>query len=231
MKAWKRNIGAVLLAVFIVSTAQATEISGDMGVFSQYMWRGMQASPSASLQGDLGVDAGNGLSANVWFSSPLGNNAVGGNVTEFDFTTDYSGEFAGISYSLGAIAYTYMNNAAGNAAEVYLGLGYGSASVTYYYAVSGSWQKDAYFDLALSGSIADFDIGATAGFYIPSTDVSYPTAFPTSKSEFGHIDLSLSKSLELNGVIMTPSLLFSIPSYTNKPKNANQFVAGLNFAY
>ncbi|RME40284.1 MAG: hypothetical protein D6794_02485 [Deltaproteobacteria bacterium] len=211
--------------------AQDLNIKGDMGVFSQYMWRGMQASPNASVQGDLGVDAGNGLSANVWFAAPLGNVASGGNATEFDFTVDYSGEVSGLSYSVGAIGYTYLNAASGNAAELYLGVGYGPASLTYYYAVSGSWKKDAYLDLGLSTSLFGFDLGADFGFYLPSRSAANPTAFPTTKNELGHVDLSVSKDVDIAGVTMTPSLLMSIPTYTGKPKNANQFVAGLNFSY
>jgi len=218
------------------TTAQAEDVSvgGDIGVYSQYMWRGMQASPSASVQGDLGVDAGNGLSANVWFAAPMGNNAAGGNTTEFDFTVDYSGEVSGLSYSLGFIYYSYLNSASANTGEAYIGLGYGPLSVTYYNAVlanAGGWQKDAYVDVALGHSIGGFDVGANFGFYLPSTDIANPTAFPTTKKELGHVDLSLSKDVTIAEVTMTPSLMVSIPTYTGKPKNAHQVVAGVNFAY
>jgi len=219
------------------TTAQAEGMSvgGDVGVFSQYMWRGMQASSSASVQGDLGVDTGMGLSANVWFAAPLGNTATGGNTTEFDFTVDYSGEIGDLGYSLGFIYYSYLNGAAANTGEAYIGLGYGPISVTYYNAVlanAGGWQKDAYVDVGLGHSIGGFDMGANFGFYLPSTDVANPTAFPTTKKELGHVDLSLSKDVALSeGVTMTPSLMVSIPTYTGKPKNANQFVGGVNFSY
>ncbi len=216
---------------FGAAQAQAEGVSGDIGVFSQYMWRGMQASSTASVQGDLGTDIAGGLSANVWFAAPLGNNAAGGNVTEFDFTVDYSGEISGLSYSIGAIGYAYLNAASGNAAELYAGLGYGPVSLTYYYAISGSWKKDGYVDLGLSASYAGFDFGADLGFYLPSSDVQNPTAFPTTKNELGHVDLAVSKDIDLSGVTMTPSLLISVPTWTGKPKNANQFVAGVNFAY
>ncbi|GAV20940.1 hypothetical protein MMIC_P1918 [Mariprofundus micogutta] len=230
-------MAAGLMTTGLATTAAQAEgmsVGGDVGVFSQYMWRGMQASSTASVQGDLGVDAGNGLSANVWFAAPLGNSATGGNTTEFDFTIDYSGEVGDLSYSLGFIYYAYLNGASANTGEAYAGVGYGPLSVTYYNAVlanAGGWQKDAYVDVALGHSMGGFDFGANFGFYLPSTDVANPTAFPTTKKELGHVDLSLSKDVTVGDVTMTPSLMVSIPTYTGKPKNANQFVAGVNFAY
>ncbi|ATX81882.1 hypothetical protein Ga0123462_1013 [Mariprofundus ferrinatatus] len=238
----KKNIVSTVAALMLlgagsVSTAQAEDlpIAGDIGVYSQYMWRGMQASPSASVQGDLGVESDFGLSANVWFAAPLGNAANGNNTTEFDFTVDYSTEFGGVGVSVGYIYYLYQNASSLNTGELYAGLSYGPVSATYYYAVNANkngWKKDAYVDLGLSHSYGGFDMGANFGFYLPSNDVNNPTAFPTTKNELGHIDLSLSKDVELGGgVTMTPSLLVSVPTYTGKPNGASQFVAGVNFAY
>jgi len=162
---------------------------------------------------------------------------VGGNKTEFDYTVDYSGEAGGVSYSVGAIAYTYLNGAAGNATEVYAGVGFGPVSATYYYAVAGSWKKDAYLDVAVSQSLAGFDLGADFGIYLPSTatanaPITPGTAInPASKKGLGHIDLSISKDVSVGDATMSPSLMISIPQYSGKPKNANQVVAGVNFAY
>ncbi|MDQ6994831.1 MAG: TorF family putative porin [Mariprofundaceae bacterium] len=219
-------------ATAIPAQAEDSAISGDIGVYSQYMWRGMQQTQTASVQGDYGLDIGGGLSANVWFAAPLGNaTATTGNKTEFDFTVDYSGEAGGVSYSVGAIAYTYLNAAAGNANEVYAGVGFGPVSATYYYAVSGSWKKDAYLDVALTQALGGFDLGADFGIYLPSTSTANPTGFPTTKNGLGHIDLSISKDVTVGDASMTPSLMISVPQYSGKPNNANQVVAGVNFAY
>jgi len=230
-RAWLVCSLLALLGAAHAARAEGSAIGGDVGVFSQYMWRGMQQTATPSVQGDLGVDLGGGLSGSVWFASLNANTAQGGQRTEFDFTLDYSGEAGGLSYSVGAIGYTYLNAASGNAAELYLGVGYGPASLTYYYAVAGSWKKDAYLDLGLSTSLAGFELGADFGFYLPSKSAANPTAFPTTKNGLGHVDLSVSKDVDIAGVTMTPSLLISIPTYTGKPKNANQFGAGLNFGY
>jgi uncharacterized protein (TIGR02001 family) len=224
-----KHASALLLAMGLtISAAQAEDIdvSGDLGVYSQYMWRGMQQTAGqASVQGDLNVDSGMGLSANVWFAS------LAGPSTEFDFTVDYSGEVGDISYSLGAIAYAYLNAAASNATEVYAGLGYGPVSATYYYAVNGAWKKDAYVDIGLGHNLMGFDLAANFGFYLPTTSVTSPTAFPTTKNELGHVDLGISKDLELSGITFTPSFMVSFPTYTGSPSNEIQFVGGLNAAF
>lgn len=223
----KHIVAAIAVASGMMSTTAAADptISGDMGVYSQYMWRGMQQTASPSVQGDLNLDSGMGLSANVWFGS------LAGPATEFDFTVDYSGEVSGLSYSIGAIAFTYLNSGASNATEVYAGIGYGPVSATYYYAVAGSWKKDAYIDLALGHSLGGFDFGANFGFYLPSSSASNPTAFPTTKNELGHVDVSVSKDIEVVETVMTPSFMVSFPTYSNAPSNNTQFVGGLNVAF
>lgn len=221
------SIAALMSMLILNQSAQADEVTtfGDIGMTSQYMWRGMQQTGSSSVQGDLGADFGNGLSASVWFAS------LNSNSTEFDFTVDFSGEAGGLSYSVGFIYYSYLNGASGNAGEVYVGVGYGPVSITYYNAVmanSGAdgWKKDAYVDVALGHSVAGFDIGANLGFYLPDTT----TAFPATKNELGHVDLSLSKGIKVGGAIMTPSIMVSVPTFSGKTVNS-QVVAGVNFAY
>jgi len=230
---------AMIMSIgFTAIPAQASdiEISGDMGVYSQYLWRGMkQTAGASSVQGDLNLDTGTGLSANAWFAS-LNNNS-----TEFDFTVDYSGEVGDVSYSVGGIAYMYLNNAAGNANEIYLGVGYGPVSLTYYYAVSGSWNRNSYADLALAHSVGGFDLSADFGFYIPSNTVANPSGFVDRngnsiiKKGLGHVDLAVSKDVEISGITFTPSFMVSLPTYkntaTNSKKNSVQFIGGLSAAF
>lgn len=228
MKTIIKQISALLVAVGAMASAAQAEglaVNGDVGVFSQYMWRGLQQTAGASVQGDVILDTGAGLSANVWFAS------LNGPSTEFDFTVDYSGEVSGLSYSVGAIAYSYLNSGASNAVELYAGLGYGPVSATYYYAVSGAWKKDAYVDLGLSHSLGGYDFSADFGFYLPSKSVTNPTAFPTTKNELGHVDVAASKDIEVGDITFTPSLMVSFPTYTNAPTNSTQFVGGLNAAF
>jgi uncharacterized protein (TIGR02001 family) len=240
----KKSLLTMVMAAMIgltTTTAKAEElnISGDIGVFSQYVWRGMvQGSAGSSVQGDLGADIVDGLSANVWFATPIG--AGANSTTEFDWTIDYSGEVEGISYSAGYIYYSYLNGSAGNTGEAYASLGYGPVSVAYYYATNsnkGGWKKGSYLSADIGTSVKGFDLGATIGFYFGKADTATSVnVYPTTKKGLGHVDLSISKDVTISDVTMTPSLMVSIPTWkdaiTNKrPTNGNLVVAGVNFAY
>jgi len=220
-------------------------ISGDIGVYSHYVWRGMPQTTTnrASVQGDLGVEIVDGLSANVWFASEAAGTTATTTATEFDWTLDYSGEISDVSYSLGYIYYSYLNATSGNTGEVYFGLGYGPLAVTYYYATNsnkGGWKKNSYLDVALSHNLAGFDLGADFGFYMgkdPTVPVDHINEFGNASNGLGHVDLSISKDVAIaEGVTMTPSLMVSIPTAKDRTtnqraNNANQVVAGVNFSY
>jgi len=51
-----------------------------------------------------------------------------------------------------------------------------------------------------------------------------PTKFASTENELGHIDLTVSKDLNISDLIIIPSARLSIPTYTGKPSNANQLV-------
>lgn len=218
---------------------QAADVSGDLGIYSQYVWRGMaQGKAGTSVQGDYGTDLGGGLSGNVWFATPI--DAGQNSQTEFDWTLDYSGEMGDLGYSVGYIYYSYLNGAAANTGEIYAGLGYGPVSATYYYAVNsnnGGWKKGSYLSLGVGTDAAGFDLGATFGFYFGKANTATSVnVYPTTKKGLGHLDLSISKDITLNDITVTPSLTISKPMYkdatTNKtPTNSNLAVAGINFAY
>ncbi|MDX8411634.1 MAG: TorF family putative porin, partial [Mariprofundaceae bacterium] len=97
----------VALATTSVPTAKADvlNIGGDIGVFSDYVWRGqVQTAATPAVQGDVvfSTDALEGLSATIW-----GSNTNSG-VSEWDFVVDFSNSIGDIGYSAGGIDYTYL---------------------------------------------------------------------------------------------------------------------------
>jgi len=206
----------------IVTPAQASdlEVSGDMGVYSQYVWRGaQQGTGGASVQGDLGVSIA-GFSASVWYAT-LGDNA--NNYMEYDLTLDYSGEAAGISYSAGVVRYAYTHGSAfGPATEVYLGGGFGPASATIY---RDTKSKDMWVDAGVDTEALGYGISATAGYVLPNV----------GKKELRVVAVSLSKDFEVaDGLSASPSLSYNAGLGANKASqggSGNQVVAGVNFAY
>ncbi len=262
---------ALLLATgLMVSAAQAEDVkyshadehqpfgmtpTGDIGVYSQYVWRGVeQTVNSTALQGDIGVSKG-GFSGSVWFSNSYPATApqyAGKNVVEFDWTVDYTGTIAdtGLGYSVGGIAYTYLYDSASNFPELYAGLSFDSIlspSMTAYYTVADSQSKaylagDLWIDLGVSTSLAGLDISGALSYANWKKDgVSRPLgAVDTWKSGFSLATVGVSKDVEISGVTMTPSLTFTYPLAKKQADGEryiyglpvrSEFIAGVNFNY
>lgn len=243
--------------------AQADDlsISGDLGAFSQYVWRGVpQNASKAAVQGDVSAALG-GLSGTVWFSNSYPSPApqfAGRDVVEFDWTLDYSGSIAdtGLGYSVGGIYYTYMNDGPSNFGEIYAGLSYDapvSPFVKVYYTAKGSSNAsssaglyktgDIWVDAGLSGSVGGYNLSGTVSYVKWKGDaVSRPIVggVDTHKSGFSLAAVSVSKDVKVADVTMTPSLTYTYP-LAKKQSDGNryiygtsvkpEFVAGLNFSY
>lgn len=250
----KYTTAALLAMGMMTSAAQAEDItvSGDIGAYSQYVWRGVeQTVNSTAVQGDLGVSMG-GLSASVWFSNSYPATApqfLGKDVVEFDFTVDYSAEIldTGLGYSVGGIGYTYLYDSASNFPELYAGLSYGPAALTLYYNVADSQNKaflagDMWIDLDAGISVADFDISGTLSYAIWDDDVTNRPVGPVDTFEDGLslATLAISKDIDVASTTMTPSLTFTYP-LADEQSDGNryiygvsvkpEFVAGVNFSY
>ncbi len=254
-KSIMKHTAAALLAMgMMASAAQAEDVavSGDIGVYSQYVWRGVeQTVNSTAVQGDLGVSMG-GLSAGVWFSNTYPAGApqyAGKDVVEFDWTLDYSGDIGdtGLGYSVGGIAYTYLYDSASNFPELYAGLSFGPASLTAYYTVSDSQSKaylagDMWIDLGAGTSVAGFDVSGTVSYAIWKNDVTNRPvgAVDTFKDGLSLASLSVSKDVDVAGVTMTPSLTYTYP-LAKKMADGERYIygvavkpeviAGVNFSY
>ena len=99
--------GLVLTTV----TAQAADISGNVTLATDYVYRGVtQTSGEAAVQGGFDILADNGLYAGIWGS----NIAFDGSV-EIDYFVGFSNEvFEGFGYDVGVLHYDYPNQPAGS---------------------------------------------------------------------------------------------------------------------
>ncbi|RLL55547.1 hypothetical protein D8Y20_01180 [Mariprofundus sp. EBB-1] len=244
-----------------VAHAEDLSISGDIGVASQYVWRGVAQSIDSSggnrpaVQGDLGVSYG-GLSASGWFSNSYPSpdpQTPNKSVVEFDWTLDYSGSFGdtGLGYSVGGIYYTYLYDAHSNFAETYVGLSYDamiSPSLTVYYTAKGvqsGFYKtgDLWVDLGLSTSVKGFDLSLTGSYVNWKTDAinrAVVAGLDTYKNGLSLVQVGISKDIEAGAVTITPSIGVSLPvigkssdgeRYIYGTAAKNEFVAAVNIAY
>ncbi len=256
----KNNYLATISALMLVlaggnmqAQAEEVSISGDIGMASQYVWRGSVQKGQPAVQGDLGASY-EGVSVSAWFSNSYASpdpQTLGKEVIEFDFTADYSGSVGDLGYSVGGIYYTYLYDSHSNFVEGYAGISYDapvSPSVTVYYTAKGvnsGFYKagDIWVDLGLAASLAGFDLSATASFVSWKTDaVNRPVTagLDTYKNGVSLIQLAISKDVEVGAVTITPSIGVSIPVISKSSDGEryiygaavkNEFIAAVNIAY
>jgi uncharacterized protein (TIGR02001 family) len=243
----------VLASGNIQAKAEEISVSGDIGVASQYVWRGSVQKGQPAVQGDLGVSY-EGLSVSTWFSNSYASpdpQTLAKEVIEFDFTADYSGSIGDLGYSVGGIYYTYLYDSHSNFVEAYAGISYDapvSPSVTVYYTAKGvasGFYKtgDIWVDLGLSTSVAGFDLSGIVSFVNWKTDAAnraIVAGVDKYKNGVSLVQLAISKDVEVGDITITPSVGVSIPvnskasdgeRYIYGAAAKNEFIAAVNIAY
>jgi uncharacterized protein (TIGR02001 family) len=182
---FKSKLVLALLATSSAAFAQtapaaaAPEVTYNVGVVSQYRYRGIaQTHGDAALQGGVDYANANGFYAGAWGSTIKwikdnkawdNTSDVKGNV-EVDLYAGYKGEAAGIGYDFGYLRYEYVKNtldktAGGgvytnaNTEEVYGALTFGVVTAKYSYSLGDLFgarnsNGSTYVDLS-----ANFDLG------------------------------------------------------------------------
>ena len=158
-------------AAFAQTAPAAPEVTYNVGVVSQYRYRGIaQTKGDAALQGGVDYANANGFYLGAWGSTikwikDAGSDAKG--PVELDLYGGYKFEAAGIAYDVGYLRYEYVNNTYNkvpnavnaNTDEVYGAATYGVVTAKYSYAFSDLFgtansKGSAYWDLS-----ANFDLG------------------------------------------------------------------------
>lgn len=182
----KANLLALSAAIagVLVSSASYADATANIGVTTNYLWRGISLSnESAAVSGGVDYAHSSGLYAGVWTSSEGAAAALGGLSTgETDWYAGFSGESGKFSYDIGYVKYTYPQDGSVDFDEAYLDLGYSFASL--YYANSSDLETD-YFALTLEYDWFSFVYG----------DYSFD-GDPTN--DYSHYDLSAALTDELS---------------------------------
>ena len=181
--------------------AQA-EVTANVAVVSEYLFRGVGQSNGAAMQGGLDYKSDSGIYLGTWLS----NVDFGGNV-ETDLYGGYSGEINGVGYDIGGIYYWYPD-AGGDKpgsthkgggeldyAEISLGLSYGALSASVAYTVWGESDSKAPFNEGdlyyhLGGEFPlqqGFSLTAQAGYY------KFADELKNDSESYAHYGLGLAK--------------------------------------
>jgi uncharacterized protein (TIGR02001 family) len=162
----KKFFGSSLLCIAAAlpgaAFAQAADwsISGNLGLFSDYRFRGMsQTDYGPALQGGFDVAHKSGFYVGNW-NSNVEQLLYNGASLEMDFYGGYKGSVGEFGYDLGAIYYYYPKTGAGGTTkidntELYVGGSFGPLSVKYYHAISD------FFSIPDSKNSYYIDVGAT----------------------------------------------------------------------
>ncbi|MBL1275365.1 MAG: hypothetical protein COB30_004705 [Ectothiorhodospiraceae bacterium] len=215
-------LGSVLAASVMSSAAMAGGLSGNAGIMSDYIFRGIDQGASASANGGVDYDSESGLAIGIW-----GADVDDG--IEFDVYGSFSGETSGISYSIGFTTYNYTGDSFdGDYKEINLGVGMGPVSVSYnkgsHEDASGLLEEDYTF---INLTIEQGNAYVTYGVWDTDADEAEGSALDGSYIELGYgmevngldlgialvtadKDLSGIRDLEDNKDISQTSLTFSL---------------------
>lgn len=118
------------LAAIMASTNASAELSANVGVVSDYIFRGITQTSTAAANGGVDYEDASGIYAGVWATNIEGNAGTGGSGgLEIDTYIGYGGEMDGVSYSIGFTHYEYTGDFDTSYDEINLGAGFGDVSV------------------------------------------------------------------------------------------------------
>lgn len=135
--------GLVGSSALVSAPAMAGSLTGNVGVMSQYLFRGIEQGPGAAGYGGLDYGFDSGFYVGTW-AATVGFASASGSSSEVDIYAGYAGESAGgLGYDVGVLYYWYPEeDEAGSATptnntfEIYGSLGFGPVGLSAYYAPS-----------------------------------------------------------------------------------------------
>jgi uncharacterized protein (TIGR02001 family) len=187
----------VAAAATLASSSAFAGATGNAGVVSDYLFRGVEQTLSGDAQvfGGLDYAHDSGAYVGTWVSS------LGGNAYETDLYGGFAGKTAsGLGYDVGYIFYGYRDSTTYNYSEVYAGLSYAGLSGKFFYSPEFGNNSDpgyyvtASYALALSETLAlTPQIGYSFGDGI---EKYYADNFGGDFKDYLDYSLTLSKTVE-----------------------------------
>lgn len=189
MKQSLKVLSAAALASALLAPAAQAEISGNVAIQSDYVWRGVsQNAEDPSIQGGFDYAHESGFYAGVWGASV---DFGGPESTEGDLYFGFAGETeSGIGYDIGFVEYTFYGSdgaSDANATEYYIGASYAGFGLTYFIgdelddnvevsygydfekfsvgALYGDYDSYSYYSLGVSGEFGETGLGWDVSFW------------------------------------------------------------------
>ena len=166
-----KSIKIALTSMFLVlsSYASAVEISSNVGLSSDYIWRGMtQTDGDIAVNGGFDLSAENGFYFGTWASNAGG---AGANYSmELDIYIGFSGEMAeNMSYDVGYISVIYPGDDSSDFEEAYIGFNIYGLSLLYSDGQTGVL-KSSYSEIGYSVDAGPGSFSISYGSYEDNGD-------------------------------------------------------------
>ena len=154
--------------LILSSYASAVEISGNVGLSSDYIWRGMtQTNGDAAVNGGFDLATDNGFYFGTWSSNAGG---AGANYSmELGVYLGFSGEMGNenMSYDIGYISVIYPGDDGSDFEEAYIGFNIYGLSILY---SSGQDSSPDYSEIGYSVDAGPGSFGVSYGEYEDTGD-------------------------------------------------------------
>ena len=137
----RKVFGSVMCAAALASPAAFADVTANVGVASEYMFRGIPQTNGAAVQGGLDLTTASGLYVGTWASNV--NFGGGENGNEFDVYGGFTQTFGSFGLDVGAIGYIYSEDSEDGGfgpgsnldfVEAYVGMTLGPVSGKVYYS-------------------------------------------------------------------------------------------------
>ena len=128
----KSIVTAAAIAATLSSASAMADLTGNIGVVSDYIFRGITQTASSAANAGIDYEHESGLYAGIWATNiegAAGQGATGTGGLEIDTYVGFGGEVEDISYSIGFTHYEYTGDFDTTYDEINLGAGFGDFSV------------------------------------------------------------------------------------------------------
>ncbi len=171
------------LAGALAAAPAVAGLEANIGVASNYIWRGMtQTQDGAAISGGLDYSTDGGFYAGTWTS----NVDFGDAGYELDLYGGYGMDLGSVNIDLGYIYYAYPTLTDSDFSEVYANFGFGVFKAGVAYQVNADFTDENYLYLSLG---ADFDLGNDYGVSLYGGNYD----FGSDGDDLNHFGVSLSK--------------------------------------
>lgn len=241
------------LGLFSGAGVASAEVTGNIGVVSDYLFRGISQNVgrSPAVQGGLTYTHASGISLGYWgsnvnYGTPASTDSNNDGVQDLfgyggglenDLILSYGAKVGEFGYGIGVLSYFYTGDPAiddNNTTELNGKLSYGPLTLNVFYALKdASWisQGDIYTNLAGSFPLpSDFTLNANAGMYFLNKDDTKYISGRTKSSVFTDATLGLSHPLPVKGSSMSVNYTFGGETSLGTDLENNTWL-GLNLAF